>query len=333
MSDRDQGALAAQDHGRMAYGLSPYRTGESSPRADRVANQRVAVVINPVAGNGRGLRALPAVGAALAAAGVPSDIHVTTAAGDATQVSARFARDGFDLIIAVGGDGTVNEVANGLLDAGGGATLGVVAAGRGADFARNLGIPRPIGAAVARALAGPARTIDIGLVTFADGTSRCFVNAAGLGFDAAATERAAGSRLPGSTLPYLHGIFGALAGYRNLEVAIVADGVPVAGLVCLALVANGPCFGGGMRIAPGALLDDGLLDLAIVGDVSRRELLRNLPGIYRGRHAHHPAFTHLRARSIRIETPTPARLQIDGDLIGATPVGITIRSSVLRVVA
>jgi diacylglycerol kinase (ATP) len=296
-----------------------------------VAEPAVAVILNPAAGGGKGLRMLPRVAAALRALGEPHHVHVTAAPGEATKVARRFAADGMRVVIAVGGDGTVNEVANGLIGAGGETALAVIAAGRGSDFVLNLGSPRAVEAAVERAVKGQVRRIDAARATFGDGTSRLFVNAGGLGFDAAVAERAAGSRLPGSTIPYVRGVLGALLRYRNVPVAIEADGTLVTGLACLALVANGERLGGGMKLVPGAALDDGLLDLAIVGDVGKLDLLRNLPGIYRGKHVDHPKFTHLTARRIRIECERPTRVQLDGELIGESPVTFSVEPGALLV--
>lgn len=293
----------------------------------------IGVILNPAAGGGKGLRLLPKVTQALGALGERYHLQVTTARGEATELGRRFAAGGARLVIAVGGDGTVNEVVNGLLAAGEdrATTLGIVSAGRGTDFVRNLGLPTSVDAAVERAVRGSTHLVDVGRATFADGSSRLFVNAAGLGFDAAVADRAAKSHLPGSTMPYIRGVLGALVNYRNVEVEIEVDGASLTGRTCLALVANGEKLGGGMKLAPGAALDDGLLDLAIVGDIGKFDLLRNFPGIYRGRHVDHPKFSQRPARSVTVTTAKPTRVQLDGEVVGGSPVTFTVEPRALRV--
>ena len=292
----------------------------------------IGVILNPRAGGGRALRLLPRVVAALRELDELHHVHVTAAPGEAIEVARRFAGDGMRLVVAVGGDGTLNEVANGLLAAEGGQVpLGVVPAGRGADFVRTLDGPKDPAAALARICRVEPRPVDVGRATFADGTSRAFVNVGGLGFDAAVAVRAAHSRLPGSTIPYLRGLAGALVRYRNLPMTVDADGARFAGLIRSVVVANGKFFGGGMKIVPDAALDDGLLDLAILGDLTRLDLVRNVPRVYRGTHVTHPKFTHLTARSIRVEGAAPAQVQLDGELVGTAPVTFTVEPGALLV--
>ena len=289
----------------------------------------VGVVLNPTAGGGRAAKLLPEVVATLRRLSCDRHLHVTTAPGEATTVARQFAADGVSLVVAVGGDGTVNEVANGLLGAGPDTSLGVLAAGRGADFARTLGSPRHADAALERIVHATPRRIDVGRATFADGSSRAFINVAGLGFDAAVAERAAGSRLPGSTVPYVSALLGALARYHNLDVVIEVDGERIDGRALSIVVANGRYFGGGMKIAPDADLTDGLLDLAVLGDLAKTDLLRNVPRVYRGTHVTHPKFTHRTAREIRVATPEPAPIQLDGEVVGAAPVVFTVEPGAL----
>jgi diacylglycerol kinase family enzyme len=223
-------------------------------------------------------------------------------------------------------------VANGLLasETRDKVALGVVPAGRGPGVARMLGGARGPEAALARACRTPPRAVDVGLATFAGGAARYFVNVAGLGFDAAVAERAAASRLPGTTAPYLGGLLAALSRHRNRQMMVAADGTAFAGPALAVVVANGRYFGGGFAIVPSAAIDDGLLDLALIGDLSRLELLRVVPRVYRGRHVDHPRFTHLAARSVRVETAGPARVQLDGEVVGCAPVTFSVAPGALR---
>lgn len=294
---------------------------------------RIGVIVNPRAGKGRALALLPWLVAELGPAAA-RHVHVTAAPREATAVARRFAAEGFGLVVAVGGDGTVNEVANGVVDPGSGAdvALGIVPAGRGSDLVRGLGWGRDAPAAMARIGRGEARRIDLGRATFGDGSSRLFVNVAGVGLDAAAAALAARSRLPGSTAPYLSGAAGALLRHGSYPMTVDIDGTPLSGEMRAVIIANGGYFGGGLRIVPGAVLDDGWLDAALVGDLSWLDVARNAPRVFRGTHLEHPKFTLRSARSIRVGSSRRVPVQLDGEVVGTTPVAFCVAPAALRVV-
>jgi diacylglycerol kinase (ATP) len=289
----------------------------------------IAVVLNPASRNGKTLKLLPRVTEALQTTGRPHEIYLTKEPNDATHAAKRFADQGADVVIAVGGDGTFNEVANGIVESGKATPMGLVPSGAGSDFVRTAGTPSDLDAAFDRALNGTRRSIDIGRATFADGTSRVFLNLAGIGIDAEIAERAEATKLPGSTLPYLWGLGGALFKYEKLRVAVEADGQRVTGSVISVLVANAKYAAGGMYIAPMAEIADGLLDVAIIGDFGKFELVRHMPKVYRGKHVTLSKFTHLPVRSVRVETNVPARVQLDGELYGTSPVTFTVEPGAL----
>ena len=291
----------------------------------------VGVILNPRAARGKAIELVPDVVDVLRRLEVAHHLHVTTAPREAIEVARRFADEGKTRVLAVGGDGTINETVNGLLDAKLRPVLGVVPASRGSDFARSLQTPRKLADAISAAVSAPPRRIDAALARFDDGEERAFVNVGGLGFDAVVAERANGSRVPGSTLPYLAAIIRTLAAYRNIEVAIEADGQRTEERVCAVLVANGRYVAGGMQIAPDAALDDGKLDLAIIGDIAKPDLLRTLPKVFSGRHVSHPKFRQLRAESVRVECRDGAAVQVDGEVIGRAPVTFTILPGALLV--
>lgn len=295
--------------------------------------RRIGVILNPAAGGGRALAQLPRIVSTLSRLRRAHHVHVTAAPGEAMTVARTFAERAYSLVIAVGGDGTVNEVANGLLAVEHDTPLGVLPAGRGGDFARSTGGADGTELTLERLIGGRRRRIDVGRAGFADGSSRAFVNVAGVGFDAVVAQRAAHSRLPGASLPYLAALGASIARYRNIDVSVTADDRQVAGPVCSVLAANGRYFGGGMMIAPTANLEDGLLDLAILGNLSKMDLIRNVPKVYRGGHVGHPKFMTVKTRSIRVEGPTsqPALVQLDGDVVCRTPVLFTVEPSRLVV--
>jgi len=291
----------------------------------------VAVILNPAAGAGKTLRLLPKVTSALKSLDRPYKLHVTTRAGEALDVAQDFAHDGASAIIAVGGDGTINEVANGIVASGQRTPMGVVAGGHGSDFARAIGVPKDVVAAIRRATSGVTRPVDLGRVTFEDGKSRLFINAAGLGFDAEVARRAYRSRLPGGKLPYLAAVAGALVYYRNVDIVVTCDNERLSERAMFALVANSRYLAGGLQLAPMAAVDDGLLDLTLVGDISKLDLIAQVPKVFRGTHTGHPKYWHRRIQCARVETSVPAHVQLDGELVGTSPVTFSVEAGAISI--
>jgi len=302
--------------------------------------ERVVVVVNPAAGNGRTRALWPEVESALKAHGLDFEVKITSGRGDATALAASAAASGADLVVAVGGDGTLNEVVNGLLDDASTVppALGVVSSGSGCDFVKTLGVPKGVAAveAIARGRLAP---IDVGRVTFqaTDGrrTSRLFVNGADLGLGAEVAERVnRGSKRFGGFLSFLGNTVVTIAGAQFKTIAYASDGgqttVVRAGIV---FVANGQFAGGGMHFAPGARLDDGLFDLVVLGEVGKAALLTDLlPKVYRGAHLGHPAVVHLQAREVSVSSIDRLLLEIDGEQPGQAPASFSILPGALRIV-
>lgn len=240
-------------------------------------------------------------------------------------------------MVAVGGDGTVNEVVNGLAGNDPPVTLGIINTGRGKDCCRNLGLPCRVVLQAERLLEGREAPIDIGLACWPDGRRRHFVNALGAGFDAAVAERA--QRGGGSgTLPYLLAVLHVLRRYRPVPAAVLLDGAPLALRPVAAVVAaNGPHYGGGMKIAPAADPRDGLLDLVLLGDLGRAELLCWLPLVYRGWHLANSKVITAHGKTVAIEVNAsagagcaPLPIHVDGEPCGETPVQVSILPGALR---
>jgi YegS/Rv2252/BmrU family lipid kinase len=295
----------------------------------------IGVIVNPRAGLGRGLRLLPRLAATLQTVSETSHLHVTAARGEATTVARELALAGARLVVAVGGDGTVNEVANGLLAAGRPeVALGIVAAGRGVDFARTLGIEDDPAAALLAACRGAALPLDAVEADFA-GERRFLVNAGGMGLDAAVAARAERTRLPGRRSSYWAALGAVLPRFRPFAVEVEADGERFAGKALTVVVANGASFGGGFELLPHARLDDGLFDLAVVGDLSAFDLLRHLPRLADGGHLDHPKFWYRTARAARVAFPggDRPRLQLDGEVVdtGRAGVAFALHPGALRV--
>ncbi|MGD9714148.1 MAG: diacylglycerol kinase family protein [Thermomicrobiales bacterium] len=294
----------------------------------------IGVIVNPHAAGGRTAKAIPRVTDALRAFGAPFTLSTTSGPMDAWRMARDFVEAGAERVIAVGGDGTFNEVANGLLEASRPIPLGVVAAGTGCDLPRTLGIPSKslVDAVTFAATRGP-RIIDVGVVTCESGESRHFLNVAGLGFDATVAERAARTKLPGPKMSYLAATAISLINYRNIEVTIETDEDFIETRAVFVTVANAQFFGGGFNITPMADITDGKLDLAVIGDLGMVELLRNIPDVYRGKHTGHPKFTHLTITRARITSPERALVQADGEIMGLAPVEFSVKPSAFAVIA
>lgn len=234
-----------------------------------------------------------------------------------------------DIVIAVGGDGTVHEVANGLIKSGSQAVLGVVPFGTGSDFARALGLPRdPVAAARALITARPRR-IDVGEVN-----GRYFLTISGVGFDGEVAQQVnAWPKVFGGTLMYVLGILKNLVTYSPVDVEIVLDGAPQRERLFLIAVGNTAWNAGGMWLVPSARPDDGVFDVVIAGPLTKFETLVVLPKVFSGRHLGHPKIRQAQARTIQITGSRPLAIQADGESIGHLPATYTVRPAALSVLA
>ena len=258
-------------------------------------------MINPAAGRGRARKLVPAVEATLARSALDVEVHVSTSADDARSRSrgTRCARGRG--VIACGGDGTVSELAALVADAQG--VLAIVPTGSGNDFARHLGIPRgDVAAAVAVVERGAITPVDLGRADTADGTSTWFTTVANAGFDAEANRWANTVTWTSGNPLYVLAVLRTLRTYRPTRVRVTVDGHARVMAAWLVAVANTRTYASGMMIAPDAAIDDGLLDVCVVGDVSRPEFLRTFPSVYRGGHVRNPQVTIRRGTHVSIES-------------------------------
>jgi diacylglycerol kinase (ATP) len=297
-----------------------------------VNDTTIGVILNPASAAGKTIKLLPVIAASLERSGRKFDIHVTNRAGEAPGVVAELAARGCGIVVAIGGDGTINEVASGIMECGQPVALGLVPSGHGSDLVRTLAIPADIDAAMARIYQGHTGTFDVGKATFDSGATRWFMNVAGLGFDSIVAEIMVGTKLPGSTLPYIVGLIKGLRQYQNTPVRVEGGGRVIEGPALSVIIANARYFAGGMKIAPMADMQDGKLDAAVLGDISKLDLIRQVPRVYRGKHVDHPKFHHFPATEIRVTSERPLRVQLDGELAQATPVIFSVVPGGIRVV-
>jgi diacylglycerol kinase (ATP) len=291
------------------------------------------LVMNPASAGGRTRRNWPAIAAALRSAGVTFDLHRTAAAGDATGAVRAALGNGYRTIVVVGGDGTLNEVVNGFFDPegvaiGGEAMLAMLPSGTGGDFRRAAGIPAALGAAARLIASGSRRRIDAGRVDFADGQRRFFINIAdcGMGGEVVArvnrsAHKAGGAR--GSAM-FLATSLSTLLRYESRITTVDIDATRIERDVRSVVVANGQYFGGGMRVAPGAELDDGRFDVVIIAETGRFRALTGIPSLYRGRHVARREVEVHHARMVRVSCDgAPMLFDVEGEQVGSTPATLT----------
>ncbi len=301
---------------------------------------KIALVVNPASANGNTAKRFPEVTAAFSEAGIDVSYQFTEGPEHATAITRQFLQDGYNLIISVGGDGTANEVVNGFFYEGQlinrQASAAFMSTGTGRDFGRTIGTPPVIKDAVDHILKIPPRPVDLGRVNFTGNTgerlTRYFINIAGLGLDGDTVARVnRTSKALGGFVSFLWGTLVSLMLYKNKEMAITVDGVEICHEpVTVVVVGNGRYFGGGMCIAPEAIVDDGLFDIIILRGLSKISLLLNLPKVYGGRHLTHPRIKSLRGRKISITSLEGAMLDLDGEQPGRAPVEIELLPAALN---
>jgi diacylglycerol kinase (ATP) len=253
----------------------------------------IRFLVNPAAGRGRGGSHIHRLRILASRAG--AGLAMSQSAADLTLQAQRAVEDGVERLIVAGGDGTMQLVAQGI--AGTPCALGIIPLGTGNDLAGTLGVPPAIEPAVARALAGETRAIDLVRI---GGTAALAIGYAGVGFDGEVTGFANRVKRLRGPLVYPYAVLHTLATFEPPGMRVEHDHGTLAGRAMFVVAANLPRFGGGMRIAPDARIDDGLLDLVFVRAVSRPVLLGIFPKVYLGRHVSHPAVTIVRTRRASI---------------------------------
>jgi diacylglycerol kinase (ATP) len=234
------------------------------------------------------------------------------------------------LLVVIGGDGTVNEIANGV--AGTDAELAVLPCGTGQDFGRTHGLPSSFDDAVRVALGGETRVIDLGRVELEAGTSRLFANVGSAGMSGAVARRAnTMSKRLGGRATFFYALTREFLAWQNTHVVVeLADGARREGPMHDVIVANGNWHGGGMKLAPDARQDDGAFDVVTIGDVNKLDFLTTAPKLYSGRYLAHPKVELLRSPSLAISAAEPLPLEVDGEPIGATPARFEVVPAALR---
>lgn len=292
-------------------------------------------ILNPSAGFGSRWRLNTKLEQRIRAGFPEAEIIVARHAGHATQLAAEQKNDRDRTVVAVGGDGTVHEVANGLI--GGSASLGMVPVGSGNDYARMFALSGRIDRALEQLRHGRERAVDVGRAAIeaenGSAIERYFVNGMGIGFDAEVAYRARESTILKGAAMYLAAALPLLFRYRSACMCVALDGEAFSGRYFLIAAGNGKCVGGGFRLTPGARLDDGLLEICLVHALSPGRALRMLPGAMRGSHGRYPEVRFCRSGSLRVETSGGVIVHLDGEVIAtaARRIRAEIHPGVLKV--
>ena len=294
---------------------------------------QVHIIWNPVAGSGAGRRAYERVRAALTAGGIDFSEAMSEHPGHAVELARAAAAAGHGRVLALGGDGTVREVACGLI--GSEVPLALIPCGTGNDMARALHIPTKADAALPIALGGQVRDMDA-----ATANDMLYFNVAGFGFDVDVLDETEyfKTRCRNGSIAYLRGLFAAIKHLKSRKTQITwtdENGAEqqIERNVLLIAAGNGTHFGGGMNVTPKADPFDGLLDICVIHDVTKAALLRVLPLFLRGKHLGTRYVTYFRAREATAVCDPVSRIETDGDVMPGTPVTFRIQPGRIRVVA
>jgi len=301
---------------------------------DLTPDLRTVFLVNPASAGGSTGKRWPELAHRAAALGLAGDALISEEPGQLTALAQEAVAGGAERLVVVGGDGSVNEVVNGVAGEEG-VEIAVLARGTGWDFVRTYGIPRDLEQAVDVALSGEIRTIDLGLVTFrtwagAEGRSH-FANVASAGISGAIAQRAnETSKALGGKISYYWSTLAVFVRWQTGEMRVTVDDEARTGKIIDTLVANGRYLAGGMMMLPEAEPDDGLFDVLVIGDVTKRDLLVTLPKSYRGKHLPHPRLEVLRGRVVTVDADEPLPIELDGEQPGTTPARFEVVPGALR---
>jgi diacylglycerol kinase (ATP) len=293
----------------------------------------IVFLVNPASANGKTGKRWPDIARTAHAAGLRGPAIFSERPGQLGDLAREAADEGATLLVVVGGDGTVHEVVNGIAGREG-VELALIPRGTGWDFARTHRVPKRLDEALRIAKEGEARPFDLGRATYlANGSSETawFANMASVGMSGAVAAKAnSTTKALGAKTSYLYALGMVFARWKNVELRVRVDEEERNGLMEDTIVAVGRYLAGGMMITPDAEPDDELFDVLLIGDLTKTELVRVMPKIYRGTHLPHPKGEVLRGRTVSIEADDPLPIQLDGEQPGTTPVRFEIAPAAIR---
>jgi len=280
--------------------------------------ESVKIILNPLAGRGYGARSEPELRQLLNAEGIDFDLVLTERVGHATELAKQAVGDGFEVIVAAGGDGTSHEVVNGLIAAAQGGvagTLGVIPVGSGNDFAHNVGVPADLKDACQRLAQGQTRIVDVCRVTVDDQPSRYCANTVNVVFGGIVTREALKIKWVRGMALYLPVVLKTIFLSQTPKVSLEYNDQKLEMSMAMLCVANGPREGGGFFCTPEAQLDDGLLDLCIMGDIGRLTMLSLVPRFMDGSHTNHESVTMARTKRVVVSSSDDLIAHVDGEML------------------
>lgn len=299
------------------------------------------VIVNPNAGNGKGKKDWEIIAALLKKADIDFFVRFTERKSQAIDFSMEGIAAGYRKIITVGGDGTLNEVVNGVFSNNTCPTndisLGLIPVGTGNDWGRMFGIPLNYEKAIAIIKENKQLVHDIGLVSFFIGSekfNRHFINIAGLGFESVVVRRTniQKDKGRGGKLIYFYNLVMSLLSYQNTKAEVTIDGEKINADVFSINVGNGRYCGGGMRQTPNALPDDGLLDVTIINGMGKLEIIRNLKILYDGTILSHRKIDGYKCKNLKVNSDSIIYAEADGESLGHTPVEFSIIPACINII-
>jgi YegS/Rv2252/BmrU family lipid kinase len=290
-------------------------------------------LVNPASANGATGKRWPELAHRAERLGLTGETLFSERPGHLIELARRAVDGGARLVVAAGGDGTLNEVVNGI--AGRDVDLATIPLGTGMDFGRTYGIPAKFDEAVRVALAGTTRTIDAGRVRYrtwgGEEAERWYANVGSVGMSGAVAQRANGmSKALGGKATFFYALTRVFLEWQNTEVTVTLDGAERRGRMHDVIVANGAWHGGGMKLAPGAAPDDGLFDVVLIGDVAKLDFLTTAPKLYKGGHVTHPKVEVLRSAHVHVEAAERLPIELEGEQVGTTPATFELVPGALR---
>ncbi|MBI4853351.1 MAG: diacylglycerol kinase family lipid kinase [Acidobacteria bacterium] len=303
-------------------------------------NSLPLIIVNPASANGATGRSWPGLAACISSYFGQFTCAFTKKAGDAKEIAANAASEGRKFIIACGGDGTISEVTNGIINSGANTELGILPHGSGGDFPKSLNLPKRFQDAALALAKGKSELIDVGQATFLNTKlkeeSRYFINVASFGMGGEVVKRSESSNKTfGGTLAYAYATLATTLSYECPEIFLECDDKsPQRWTIASVIIGNGRYFGGGMKIAPKASLTDGLLDVIVIKELSKIAILSNAHHLYSGTHLDLPYVATTRVKKIiakPINSKTLVRLEMDGEYAGQLPATFELKAKKLMV--
>jgi diacylglycerol kinase (ATP) len=298
---------------------------------------RLRLIVNPLSGSGKVAATLPEISRALDAKGLDHDIVETDAGGSATRLAREALESGCEFLVAVGGDGTVHEVVNGMFaddePVSPRAVLGVIPAGSGCDFARTFGLNLSPQLLAKHFASETIQPIDVGKMTYVDlegnPAERYFANIAEVGYGAECVRKAARYPRRMGRFRYLLAAYGAIRAMSRPETTVSLAHTDATQPLVNLVVANAQFFGGGMKVAPRALPDDGRYNVQIYSG-PRSQVFTLTTKIYKGEHLPNPDISEYQSPTVSVDPPVPLPVEADGEYLGTTPATFRLLPKALR---